>query len=155
MSQISIENLLSTGERVPPPAGVAAWASIRDRAAWNAELTADPMAFWKQCGERLAWETPPRTTFAGELGDGRWFFGGRLNATVSCLDRHVATHPDAVAYIYLREDGLERSMTYAELLTEVSRLGNALRDDGVKAGDRVCIYMPLSLEGIVAMLACA
>jgi acetyl-CoA synthetase len=151
----SIENLLSTGERIPPPPEVAGWATIADQDAWNRELLADPLHFWAACGARLVWETAPHTTFAGTLGAGTWFDGGRLNATVSCLDRHVATHPDALAYIYLREDGLERRMTYAELLAQTNKLANALAADGVTCGDRVCIYMPLTLEGIVAMLACA
>jgi len=155
MTEGLIENLLDTGERVPPPAEVLRWAKIPDQDAWNAELARDPLGFWKSCAEGLAWETAPQQTLEGGLGDARWFTGGRLNATVSCLDRHVATHPDATAYIYLREDGLERRMTYAELLAATNRLANALKADGVKSGDRVCIYMPLSLEGIVGMLACA
>jgi acetyl-CoA synthetase len=155
MSEALIENLLLTGERIPPPPEALRWASISDQDAWNEELAREPLAFWAACGERLNWETPPQTTLEGGLGDARWFVGGRLNATVSCLDRHVALTPDAVAYLYLREDGLERRMTYRELLAAVNRLANALQADGVKKGDTVCIYMPLSLEGIVAMLACA
>ncbi len=150
-----IENLLVTGEVVAAPKSVRTWASIADQDAWNAQLARDPVAFWQRCGERLAWETPPATTLEGGLGNARWYGGGRLNATVSCLDRHVATAPDAAAYLYLREDGFEARTSYAELLAAVCRLGNALRADGVEPGDRVCIYMPLSLEGIVAMLACA
>jgi acetyl-CoA synthetase len=95
------------------------------------------------------------TTLEGGLGNARWYVGGRLNATMSCLDRHVASRPNANAYHYLREDGHEQRMSYGELLTATNRLANALRADGVNAGDRVIIYMPLSLEGIVAMLACA
>jgi acetyl-CoA synthetase len=150
-----IENLLSTGERVPPPESVRAWATIPSQDAWNAALARDPLAFWRSCGDELAWTQAPSRTFSGELGAGRWFDGGRLNATVSCLDRHVASAPDSVAYISLGEDGSERVTTYRELLADVNRLANALKADGVKRGDRVCIYMPLSLEGITAMLACA
>ena len=153
--QVSIETLLSTGERIAPPAAVRTWANIPDQTAWNAEAAQDPNAFWRACGERLAWETAPQTTFEGELGHCRWFAGGRLNATVSCLDVHAASSPEAIAYRYLREDGYERTMTYGELLAATNRLANALRADGATAGDRICIYMPLSLEGIVAMLACA
>ena len=151
----SIENLLATGERIPPPAEVARWATIPDQDAWNAEAMRDPLAFWRACADRLAWDVAPRTTLAGGLGNARWFPDGRLNATVSCLDRHAATHPHAVAYDYVREDGFECRTTYRELLAATCRLANALRADGVRAGDRVCVYMPLSLEGIVAMLACA
>ncbi len=150
-----IEALTATGERVAPPAGVHAWAGIADQDAWNAEAARDPLAFWKICGEKIDWETPPQTTLVGGMGDATWYAGGRLNATVSCLDRHAAARPNATAYLYLREDGLEERVTYRELLAATNRLANALRADGVVAGDRVCIYMPLAVEGIVAMLACA
>ena len=152
---VAIENLLTTGERIPPPPAVLRWASISDQDAWNEETAREPLAFWAACGERLAWETPPQKTLEGGLGDARWFVGGRLNATVSCLDRHIAEFPDATAYLYLREDGLERRLSYRELYAWVNRVANALKADGVRCGDRVCIYMPLSLDGIVAMLACA
>ena len=153
--ETAIENLLTTGERIPPPPPVAAWASIPDQDAWNARLARDPLAFWQACGERLTWATAPHATLEGGLGNARWYVGGRLNATVSCLDRHVARAPDAVAYHYLREDGYERRISYRDLLGATNRLANALRADGVRAGDRVIIYMPLSIEGIVGMLACA
>jgi acetyl-CoA synthetase len=154
-ADVPIENLLATGERFAAPASAEAWSDIADQRRWNAQFTDDPIAFWRACGERLAWDVAPSTTFEGEMGNARWYVGGRLNATVSCLDRHAERTPDAIAYRYLREDGFERSVTYAELLAETCRLANALRADGVKPGDRVCIYMPLSIEGIVAMLACA
>ncbi len=155
MAERPIENLLTTEERVPPPSGVARWASIPDQDAWNAAASRDPIEFWRACGEGIAWAEPPHATLEGGLGNARWFVGGRLNATVSCLDRHVATHPDAVAFHYLREDGLEATTTYSDLLASVNRFANALLADGVTRGDSVCIYMPLSVEGIVAMLACA
>jgi acetyl-CoA synthetase len=152
---VHIENLLTTEELIPAPAAVREWASIADQDAWNASSAGDPLAFWRECAAGVAWETPPRETLEGGLGNARWFGDGRLNVTVSCLDRHVATHPDATAYLYLREDGLERRVSYRELLALTCRLANALRADGVRKGDRVCVYMPLSIEGIVAMLACA
>jgi acetyl-CoA synthetase len=154
-TDVPIENLLATGERFAAPASAAAWSDIPDQQRWNARWADDPIAFWRACGERLAWDVEPSTTFEGEMGNARWYVGGRMNATVSCLDRHAERTPDAIAYRYLREDGFERSVTYAELLGETCRFANALRADGVRPGDRVCIYMPLSIEGIVAMLACA
>ena len=150
-----IENLLNTREVFPPPESVRAWAKIPDQDAWLAEISKDPIGFWRSAGERIAWETPPVTTLVGGLGDAKSFVGGRLNATVSCLDRHVATHPDATAYLFIREDGVEQRITYKELLAATNRFANALAADGVKQGDRVVIYMPLTIEGIVAMLACA
>ena len=151
----TIEGLLSTGEIVPPPPRVAQWFPIADQAAYVAQSLADTDAYWRAAAQRLAWETAPQTVFRGTIEDQHWFPDGRLNATVSCLDRHVAGHPDAIAYEYQCENGDERRVTYRALLGEVNRLANALRADGVKPGDRVCIYMPLTVEGIVAMLACA
>ena len=150
-----IESLLSTGEVVPPPASAKTWFPIADQDFYVAEALADPIEFWRERARRIAWETPPKTVFRGSLSDPHWFPDGRLNVTVSCLDRHIARHGDAVAYDYICENGTERSITYAELLARVNQLANALKTDGVKAGDRVCIYMPLTIEGIVAMLACA
>ena len=150
-----IEGLLSTGEVVVPPPGVSNWFPITDQDAFVADALRDPMAFWRERARGIAWETVPRTVFEGALHDPHWFPDGRLNATVSCLDRHVARHAGAIAYDYLCEDGTERSIGYGALLARVNQLANALRADGVRAGDRVCIYMALTIEGIVAMLACA
>ena len=135
-----IEGLLAIGEEIPAPAQVRSWA---------------PAAFWRSCAETIAWERAPERVFSGALADPHWFPDGTLNATVSCLDRHVATHPDQIAYHYLCETGQARDITYRQLLAETNRMANALAADGVKKGDRVCIYMPLTIEGIVAMLACA
>jgi len=150
-----IENLLVTGERIEPPAAASTWAPIADQDAWNAAAAHDVLGFWATCGERLTWDVLPRQTLVGEIGNASWYVGGRLNATVTCLDRHAAAMPDATAYLYLREDGFEARTTYRELLAATNRLANALRCDGVGVGERVCIYMPLSLEGVVSMLACA
>jgi acetyl-CoA synthetase len=149
-----IEGLLTTGEVIPPPPRAAAWFRSGQEAFVAAAL-ADPDAFWAERARRIAWETPPASVFTGAIDDQHWFADGRLNATVSCLDRHARSHPGAVAYEYRCENGEERTITYAELLAAVNRLGNALRADGVRPGGRVCIYMPLTIEGIVAMLACA
>jgi acetyl-CoA synthetase len=151
----TIEGLLSTGEVVPPPPGVARWFPIPDQDAFVATALRERDAYWRAAAQRVAWAVEPATVFAGTIEDQHWFPDGRLNATVSCLDRHARSHPDALAYEYLCETGEERRVTYAALLAQVCRLANALRADGVRSGDRVCIYMPLTIEGIVAMLACA
>ena len=86
----------------------------------------------------------------------RWFVGGKLNVADNCLDRHVeAGHGDQVAYHWEGEPGDTRTITYADLLDEVSRFANVLKGLGVGKGDRVAIYMPMILELPVAMLACA
>ena len=150
-----IEGLLSTGEVIPPPHGVSDWFPIADQDAYVADALRDPMAFWRERARLIAWDTPPTRVFRGANDDQHWFEDGRLNATVSCLDRHARSHPDAVAYDYLCENGDERSVTYPQILARVNQLANALRSDGVRSGDRVIIYMALTIEGIVAMLACA
>jgi acetyl-CoA synthetase len=150
-----IEGLLSTGEVIPPPPGVSTWFPIADQDAFVAGALRDPIAFWRDHARNIVWETEPQTVFTGTIDDQHWFPDGQLNATVSCLDRHAAHHPAAVAYRYVCENGDERTFTYAQLLARVNQLANALRLDGVAIGDRIIIYMPLTIEGIVAMLACA
>lgn len=150
-----IEGLLSTGEVIPAPDTAAAWFPLADQDAFVAESLRDPELFWRHRARRIAWDRAPETVFSGAIDDQHWFPDGRLNATVSCLDRHARSHPGAIAYDYLCENGTARTITYADLLARVSQLANALRLDGVRPGDRVCIYMPLTIEGIVAMLACA
>jgi acetyl-CoA synthetase len=151
----TIEGLLTTGEVVPPPPGVERWFPIPDQDAYVAGALGDPDDYWRSAAQRITWSREPERIFEGTIEGQHWFADGRLNATVSCLDRHAATHPDATAYLYRCENGAEQQVTYAALLAQVCRLANALRADGVRAGDRVCIYMPLTIEGIVAMLACA
>ncbi|BDE05720.1 acetate--CoA ligase [Vulcanimicrobium alpinum] len=150
-----IEALLQTGEVVAPPPGVQSWFPIADQDAWIAQALRDRDGFWRERAAGIAWETPPSEVFRGSIEDPHWFADGRLNATVSCLDRHAAAHPGAVAYDYLCENGATEQVTYADLHARVNRLANALRADRVAAGDRVIVYMPLTIEGIMAMLACA
>ena len=72
---------------------------IVDHAAWVADALRDPFAWWLDHAQALAWERAPQTAFTGTIDDPHWFPDGRLNATVSCLDRHAATHPDAIGYL--------------------------------------------------------
>jgi acetyl-CoA synthetase len=150
-----IEGLLATGEEFSAPASAAAWFGTQTQAEYNARAFDDVDAYWRERAGRIVWDRKPSAVFAGSIDDPHWFSDGRLNATVSCLDRHAASHPDAIAYDYFCENGISEKITYAGLLARVNQLANALDGDGVKPGDRVCIYMPLAIEGIVAMLACA
>ena len=106
-----IEGLLSTGEVIPPPRDVERWFGIPDQDAFVAASLRDPEGFWRERARRIAWENEPRTVFHGTLEAPHWFADGRLNATVSCLDRHAASHPDATAYDYLCENGTEERVT--------------------------------------------
>lgn len=100
--------------------------------------------------------TPWQNVCRFEPPNHAWFEGGRLNATVSCIDRHVhSDRRNRAALIWIGEDGDERTYTYARLYREVNRLANALRRLGVKKGDRVVVSMPLVPEGVITMLACA
>ncbi|WP_291366049.1 acetate--CoA ligase [Acetobacter sp. UBA5411] len=113
----------------------------------------DPEAFWRRESRRLEWSTLPTT--AVDAGNG-WFADGRLNASVNCLDRHLATRGDQTAIIWQgEEDSNVLRLTYRDLHARVCALANILRDSGVKRGDRVAIHLPAVVEGIIAMQACA
>ena len=151
-----LELLLQVGDFVPP-AEFAAQAEVADAAVYE-QAAADPQAWWAgQARQRLDWDTP----FATVLDDSnppfyRWFADGTLNASYNCLDRHVqAGHGDRVAFHWHGEEGEQRDLTYAGLLTDVQRLANGLKARGVKKGDVVGIYLPMIPEVVVAMLACA
>jgi acetyl-CoA synthetase len=156
MAEVTLEALLEEGRTFPPPPGFVAAAlvvddTLRDRA------DADPEAFWaEQARALLDWDTDFHTTCEWDLPFAQWFLGGRLNVSVNCLDRHVTTgHGDQVAILWEGEPGDARSITYAELLAEVCRTANALRELGVQRGDRVAVYMGMVPELAIAMLACA
>lgn len=120
---------------------------------------ADPEAFWANEASAFAWHKPWRhvknTRFHHPV-DIRWFEGAALNITENCLDRHLPTNGDKVAYFWEGDTpGQSLTITYRELYHRVCRLANALRADGVQKGDRVTIYLPMIPEAAVAMLACA
>ena len=122
-----------------------------------AEADADPEAFWaKQAGDLLDWFEPWHTVLEWDLPFAEWFVGGKLNASYNCLDRHVdAGRGDKVAYHWEGEPGDTRTITYADLLRDVSQLANALKALGVEKGDRVNIYLGMVPELPMALLACA
>ncbi len=127
--------------------------------AMAAEASQNPDGFWRQEMRRIAWSKAPtkikNTNFNGNVSI-KWFEDGELNASVSCLDRHAATHPDRVAIIWEGDNPADSlKITYKELLEKVCRLANAMRKLGAKKGDLITIYMPMVPEAAVAMLACA
>jgi acetyl-CoA synthetase len=140
----------------PPPEHFVAQANADDRLYRKAEH--DQLAFWAEQANRLSWETPFSQVLDWSAAPfAKWFTDGKLNVTYNCVDRHVeAGHGDRVAIHWEAERvGEGRTLTYNDLLTEVSKTANALTDLGLVAGDRVAIYMPMIPEAIVAMLACA
>jgi acetyl-CoA synthetase len=119
----------------------------------------DPNGYWAEESRRIAWMTPPakikNTSFNGDVSI-KWFEDGTLNASVSCLDRHLATRGDETAIVWEGDDpGVSLHVTYRQLHEKVCRLANAMRGLGVAKGDVVTIYLPMVVEAAAAMLACA
>ena len=154
MSEETLENLLTETRTFPPSHEFAAEANAQPFI--YAEANQDRLAFWERQAAHLQWDVPWREVLQWEPPQAKWFVGGKLNASVNCLDRHVIEgRGDRVAFHFEGEPGDTRTITYAELLTEVKKAANALTELGVKAGDRVAIYLPMIPEAVVAMLACA
>ena len=154
MTSDSIENLSTENRTFAPSPEFAVQANAQ--ATLYGEADKDRLAFWDQQAEALVWEKKWDKTLEWESPYAKWFVGGKLNATVSALDRHVAEgHGGRIAFHFEGEPGDTRTISYAQLLTDVSKAANALTSIGINAGDRVAIYMPLIPEAVVAMLACA
>jgi acetyl-CoA synthetase len=147
--------LLHEGRRFEPPKELVAQANAQP--GIYEEADADPVAWWDQQARSLEWAEPWTDVLDWKVPFAKWFVGGKLNASVNCLDRHVAAGKgDKVAFHWVGEpDGDTRDITYAALKDMVCQAANALTELGVEAGDRVCIYMPMIPEAVVAMLACA
>lgn len=157
-SELSVEtlaNLTQEDRRFPPSPQFVEQANVR--AEVYAEADADRVAFWEHAADRLTWGERWSTALDWSAAPfAKWFVGGRLNVAVNCLDRHVeAGLGDRVAFHFEGEPGDTRSITYRELTEQVCQAANALTDLGVRAGDRVAIYLPMIPEAVVAMLACA
>jgi acetyl-CoA synthetase len=115
-----------------------------------------PGVFWGEYARNFQWTRPWEKVLEFDGVHHQWFLGGKTNITVNALDRHAnSERRNRAAYIWLGEDGTERIITYGQLYRMVCRFANGLKSLGVKKGDRVIIYMPLTIEGVVAMLACA
>ena len=150
----AIETHLSEQRKFAPHPQFAAAANAQPGIYEEAER--DYEAFWKSWADKLDWIEPYHTVLEWNEPFAKWFVGGKLNASVNCLDRHVAAgRGDRIAYLFEGEPGDRRAVTYGELLREVCKLANGLRKLGVKKGDRVAIYMGMVPELPVALLACA
>ena len=114
------------------------------------------IAFWEACGQSLQWFKKWNAVLEWDSPFAKWYEGGKLNASVNCLDRHMLTNvKNKLALIWEGEDGKLRNITYEDLYQEVNRLANGLKSLGVKKGDCVAIYLPMIPEAIASMLACA
>jgi len=156
------ENLSSSLTEIrlfPPPAEFAAKAHVKDRAAYDAmyrRSVEEPEGFWAEAAGDLEWFEPWRAVREGEAQDTRWFVGGKINLCHNCVDRHaLGSKRDKVALLWEGEPGEVRRVTYGELHGQVQKIANALKGMGIKRGDRVAIYMGMTPELAVALLACA
>jgi acetyl-CoA synthetase len=155
MSEPTIEDYYTEDRVFPPSAEFKAQALVADRSLYE-EAEADRLGFWaRQARELVSWYEDFDQVLDWQLPFAKWFVGGKLNVSYNCLDRHVdAGCGDRVAFHWEGEPGDTRTITYSDLLAEVSSFANVLKGLGVEKGDRVCIYMPMIPELPVAMLAC-
>jgi acetyl-CoA synthetase len=156
--QPAIESVLNEARVFPPPPEFARQAHIKSFEEYEklyAEAAADVPEFWTKQAESLDWFKKWDTILEWNEPFAKWFVGGKINISHNCLDRHLATRGDKLAFIWEGEPGEQRTLTYAELHREVCRFANVLKKLGVATGDRVALYMPLVPELAIAMLACA
>ncbi|MPW19156.1 acetate--CoA ligase [Paraburkholderia sp. CNPSo 3157] len=157
----AIESVLQERRVFPPSAEVTAQAAVSGMDAYRAlaaEAERDYEGFWGRLArETLSWKKPfTKVLDESDAPFYKWFEDGELNASYNSIDRHVeAGNGDRVAIIFEADDGTVTHVTYNDMLQRVSRFANALKKRGIKKGDRVVIYMPMSIEGVVAMQACA
>ncbi|CAI8403665.1 MAG: Acetyl-coenzyme A synthetase [Acidimicrobiaceae bacterium] len=156
MSESTIEEFYVEDRTFPPDSDFVKKALLND-SSHHEEAVYDYEAFWaRQARELISWDKDFHTTLEWKLPFAKWFIGGQLNISYNCLDRHVeAGYGERVAYYWEGEPGDTRKITYQDLLIEVSKFANVLKELGLHKGDRVAIYMPMIPELPIAMLACA
>ncbi len=155
MSNPEIHALLKESRTFPVSAQWRANAIANDPEVY-ARAAADPEAFWAMFASELEWMQPWTKTLEWTPPHAKWFVGGQLNISANCLDRHVRTaHRNKAAIIWEGEPGDRRTLTYFDLHRQVCQFANVLKGLGVKKGDRVAIYLPMTPEAAIAMLACA
>ena len=150
-----IDDLLREERTFAPSPEFRAKAHVRDDSIY-AEAARDPEAFWAKFAGELEWSRPWDTVLDWQPPHAKWFVGGKINASVNCLDRHVrGPRRNKAALIWEGEPGDRRTLTYFDLYRQVSTFANVLKSLGVTKGDRVALYLPLVPELAIAMLACA
>jgi len=149
-----LENLSSESRRFAPSPEFVAQANAKPELFEAAK--SDRLKFWADQAAALHWEKKWDQVLDWQTPFAKWFVGGKLNASYNCLDRHVIEgRGDRVAFHFEGEPGDTRTITYSQMLHDVKKAANALIELGIKAGDRVAIYLPMIPEAAVAMLACA
>ena len=155
-----IESVLTETRVFPPAAAFVAQANVRGMADYQglcARAEADYEGFWAELARRhIDWHKPfTRTLDESNAPFYQWFADGELNISYNCLDRHLATRGNQTALIFEADDGTVTTVTYKQLHARVCKFANGLTSLGVVKGDRVIVYMPMSIEAVVAMQACA
>lgn len=156
----TLETLLIENRKFQPSSTFVDQAVVKDSEIYE-RANKDPFGFWESFAKELQWDQPFHTVCSwkpehGSFKNAQWFLGGKLNASTNCVDRHaLGDRADKPAIIFEGEPGDCRTITYRELLKEVSQTANMLKSMGVHRGDRVAIYMPMVPELPIAMLACA
>ncbi|HXN15386.1 MAG TPA: acetate--CoA ligase [Usitatibacter sp.] len=156
----TIESILQETRVFPPPPELVKTANVAGMAAYKAmcdEAERDFEGFWaKHARAELRWTKAfTKTLDQSNAPFFKWFYDGELNASANCLDRHLKTQPDKVALIFEADDGKVTKVTYKELYHRVCQFANALKKLGVQKGERVLVYLPMSIEAVVTMQACA
>jgi acetyl-CoA synthetase len=155
-----IESVLQEDRLFPPSPDFVRQANVSGMAAYQAlcdEASRDFAGFWARLArEHLDWHKPfTQTLDESKAPFYRWFYDGEINASYNCLDRHLKTRGDKTAIVFEADDGKVTTISYKDLHRKVCQFANALKDLGVRQGDRVIVYMPMSIEVVTAMLACA
>src|SRR5690348_10533680 len=157
--QQDIDSVLKEGRKFPCPAEFSRGSHVKSLAEYEKiydQAAADPEKFWAGIARELHWFQPWSKVLEWDLPWAKWFIGGKINLSYNCLDRHVqGPRKNKAALIWEGEPGEVRTLTYQQLLGEVSKCANALKQLGIKAGDRVAIYMGMTPELAIALLACA
>ncbi|RME26347.1 MAG: acetate--CoA ligase, partial [Candidatus Zixiibacteriota bacterium] len=151
----TLDTLLTEKRRFKPSPAFTRQANANRKALYTSAKK-NPTAFWaKEAGE-LVWKKKWTRTLQWKAPDAKWFVGGKLNVTESCLDRHLTNgRKNKAALIWEGENGERRTFTFFDMYRQVNKFANALKHLGVKKGDRVAIYLPMIPEMVISMLACA
>ena len=156
----TIESVLQEHRVFPPPADFVKQANVSGMAAYQAlcaEAERDYEGFWARLArDNVIWHKP----FSQVLDQSKapffkWFHDGELNISYNCLDRHLNSQPNKVAIIFEADDGAVTKVTYKQLYHRVCQFANGLKSLGIKTGERIVVYMPMSIEAVIAMQACA
>ena len=154
-----IDSILREARKFEPPADFSRHARVKSMAEYQKmydAAAADPEKFWAGVADELHWFQKWNKVLEWDLPWAKWFVGGKINLSYNCLDRHVAgPRKNKAAMIWEGEPGEIRTFTYQQLLREVSKTANALKHMGIKTGDRIAIYMGMTPELAIALLACA